>query len=258
MSLNPAIVPTFLLAAALFSAGWWAQGRWPRAALVAGLLLALPWLVACIFYLRFLGDPVWFYELRSHAWSELTFAGVGWLGGVLHARFHPENWQQRLLVPAATFVVLLAPLAKQLLNPIRLARLSDHCEGVVCLQTSPSTCGPASAAAILRGYGEQVTERDMAGAAYTSNSGTEAWYLARALRQRGFRAHFVSTQTELPHPAVAGVRMGGGHFIAVLSADDCQVTIMDPLSGTLTLAPDAMRQRYHFTGFFLVVEPAKH
>jgi predicted double-glycine peptidase len=254
MSLNPAIGPTFVLAALLFIAGRVAHRRIPRGALLAGLLLAVPWFVGCIFYLHVLGDPVWFYELRSLPWSELSFAGIGWLVGVLHERLGPENWQQHLLLPVVMLVLVMAPLAKQLLNPIRLTRLSGHCDGVVCLQTSPSTCGPASAATILRSLGEQATERDLAREAYTSNSGTEAWYLARALRQRGYKAYFVSTQTELPHPAIAGVRMGGGHFIAVLSADQQQVTVMDPLTGTLTLAPEQMRQRYHFTGFFLVVE----
>jgi hypothetical protein len=255
MSLNPAIVPTFLLAVVFFAAGWSAHRRWPVAALLAGILLSVPCLIACIFYLHLYDNAVWFYETRAIPWSELSFAGVGWLGGTLHARLRPESWQQRALVPMATLLVLMVPFAKQLLNPIRLARLSDRCNSIVCLQTSPSTCGPASAATILRAYGENATERELAHDAYSSNSGTEAWYLARALRKRGYSAHFVVSNSELPHPAIAGVRVGGGHFIAVLNANDHQITIVDPLSGKLALTPDEVRQRYRFTGFFLIVQP---
>jgi ABC-type bacteriocin/lantibiotic exporter with double-glycine peptidase domain len=137
-------------------------------------------------------------------------------------------------------------------NSSLLARRSA---GSVCLQSSYATCGPASAATLLRGLGHNVTEKELAVDSYTYSGGTEAWYLARAIRRRSAQAEFVLTDSAFPSPSIAGVRMGGGHFIAIESAASDKVTFVDPLTGESTLTPSELHARYRFTGFFLRVKP---
>jgi hypothetical protein len=98
-----------------------------------------------------------------------------------------------------------------------------------------------------------VTEKDIAVDSYTYAGGTEAWYLARAIRRRGVGAEFVLSGSTLPSPSIAGVRMGGGHFIAIERATSEAVTFVDPLEGESTVTPAELHARYRFTGFFLRV-----
>jgi len=63
--------------------------------------------------------------------------------------------------------------------------------GGVCLQTTYSTCGPASSASLLQAFGQDASEQQLARESFTSKGGTEIWYLARAFRRRGFRTNFV-------------------------------------------------------------------
>jgi ABC-type bacteriocin/lantibiotic exporter with double-glycine peptidase domain len=146
---------------------------------------------------------------------------------------------------------------KPLIDPLDLKVLRDRCDGAVCLQSSFSTCGPATAATILRGFGQNVTEKDLALESFTSRGGTEAWYLARALRKRGNATEFVFSDSALPYPAVAGVRLQGdtGHFIAILNEQNETYTVVDPLSGAISLNANDLRKKYHFTGFFMTIAP---
>lgn len=98
----------------------------------------------------------------------------------------------------------------------------------------------------------------MAKAAFSTHGGTEIWYLARALNKRGYSTEVVIQRGEKPLPAlpaIAGVVLpgGAGHFLAVLSEKDGQVTLADPLRGKVVVALPELRSTYRFTGFFLTV-----
>jgi hypothetical protein len=259
MNVNPALAPIAVLAISFFFAGAALERRYPRAALVFGAILAMPGLLAVLYYAHLFDRWPWFYEARSLPFSELTFSGLGFLGGTLYRWHGPETWKQRLAVPFVTAVILLVPFMKPLIDPLDVNTLKDRCNGTVCLQSSFATCGPASAATILRVFGQRVTERDLAVESFTYRGGTEVWYLARALRRRGNLAEFVFSDNTLPYPAVAGVRLrgGAGHFIAVLSATSQTVTVADPLSGEVTLALKDLQKMYQFTGFFLKIAPRR-
>lgn len=94
-------------------------------------------------------------------------------------------------------------------------------------------------------------------------TGTENWYLTRALRRRGLHAHYVIQspgQPTFPFPSIAGTeyrgRGGSGHFITILGQEEGRYLIGDPLVGRLLLTPEQLRQQYYMTGFFLVaVDP---
>jgi hypothetical protein len=257
MNANPATIPTFLLACGWFAAGEFCYKRWPRLSLVAGVLLALPCALAVFYYTHLLDQASWYFNLRTVPWIELTFSGIGFPGGALHRRTNAETRVGRLALPVIVGVMVLVPFLKPILDPLDLGALQDKCVGRVCLQSSGSTCGPASAATLLRGFGMGVTERDLAIESYTYPGGTEAWYLARAIRRRGADAEFVFSDSTLPSPSIAGVRMGGGHFIAIERATSDAVTYVDPLTGESTATPAELRARYRFTGFFLEVRPAR-
>jgi hypothetical protein len=213
--------------------------------------------MAIFYYTHILDHAVWYFELRTVPWIELTFSGIGFLGGAIHQWNNAETRVGRLAVPVVFGLIVLVPFMKPILHPLNLAALQDKCTGNVCLQSSGSTCGPASAATLLRGVGMNVTERDLAAESYTYPGGTEAWYLARAIRRRGAEAEFVFSDSTLPSPSIAGVRMGGGHFIAIEKVTPEAVTYVDPLKGESTATPAELRARYRFTGFFLQVRGAR-
>jgi hypothetical protein len=254
---NPAIVPTFLLACGWFAAGESCYKRWLRLSLAVGVLLAVPCALAVLYYSHLFDNAIWYYNLRTVPLIELTFSGIGFLSGVIHRWNDAETRVGRAAVPVVFAVILLIPFMKPILEPLDTAALQDKCTGSVCLQSSYATCGPASAATLLRGLGKSVTERELAVDSYTYAGGTEAWYLARAIRRRGAEAEFVFSDSTLPSPSIAGVRMGGGHFIAIERVTQEAVTFVDPLTGESTATPAELHARYQFTGFFLRVRPGR-
>jgi ABC-type bacteriocin/lantibiotic exporter with double-glycine peptidase domain len=156
--------------------------------------------------------------------------------------------------------LVLLPFVKPLLDPIDTDRLHDRCDGEVCLQSTFSTCGPSSAATLLKAFGQTTSEKQLAREALTSRGGTEIWYIARAFERRGFRARVLIQQPESlspPSPAIAGVILPGGvgHFIAILSETSGEVAIGDPMKGKLIVPKEDLRKYYNFTGFFLVIRP---
>lgn len=125
------------------------------------------------------------------------------------------------------------------------------------MQSTPSTCGPASAATLLRAFGQRASERELAEEALTYQGGTENWYLARALRHRGLNVNvrIVTPGDSFPAPSIAGVVLpgGAGHFVAILDQSPLTITIADPLKGKMIVEKRRADQYYRFTGFFLEV-----
>lgn len=127
------------------------------------------------------------------------------------------------------------------------------------MQSSPSTCGPCSAATLLRVFRIHTTERALARECFSYRGGTENWYVARALKRRGLETRYLVTSPQpaaFAFPAMAGVRLGGarggGHFISILGRQGARYIVGDPLVGRLVLTPSQLRPRYYFTGFFLI------
>ena len=223
------------------------------AALVFGVF-SIPSILFAIYYLHILPERAWFYTLRSWSGSELFTVFLGAAGGIL-ATLLPRFM---LVVPLGlTVTTSLVPYLKMAINPLKVDDLKERWEENACLQSTESTCGPASSASILRFLGHDASEHEAAIAAYSTASGTEAWYLARYFRSRGLTSKFDFHSTFSPAvslPAVVGVRLGGsGHFIAVLRISNGLVTFIDPLSGKQELDVDEFLKEYNFTGFHLSV-----
>lgn len=265
MRINYFFFPTLLIAFALFGFGRYLArlklAKGGNAALVLlAFLAAIPGLAFVFYYFHLFDNAEWFYNFRAMRMTELLAAGMGLSAGMLHEWSGPDTSSQKPIVPAVLFLLVFIPYLKPVLSPVDLSRLQSDCSGDVCLQSTESTCGPASAANILKKYGFSASERQLAYDSFTSTTGTENWYLARSLRQRGFDVRAVIhyyKEEPLPSPSVAGVTLkgGAGHFIAILSADHDDVTAVDPLVGMMSLPRARLLERYHFTGFYLIIRP---
>jgi len=267
MQANPLLIPTIVGAAAAFWAGLALerkiQDKIGRASLwIGAVIVSLPAILFVVYYAHVLDNVEWLYNLRTVPYIELTACGLGFIAGMVHGWWQPEGLTEKSVVPTALLVLIAIPFMKPLLDPLDETQLKERYDGDVCLQSTFSTCGPASAVTLLRSLGENATEKQFVRECFTSRGGTEVWYIARALRRRGFQTKVV-IQTpgtaEFPSPAIAGVvlRGGAGHFIALLGSDNDSVTLADPLKGKFVLSRSEVQQRYHFTGFFLILRPRK-
>ena len=215
-------------------------------------LAALPGASFALHYTHLFPEQAWYYQFRSLAGTELLVIFIGIAGGLFAT-----------ILPRASFILpvlgvtafSIAPFLKPFIGPIGADTLVDLWEDDVCLQSTPSTCGAASTATILKQLGVKTTESELAMEAHSYNGGTEAWYLARAARSRGFEVDFDFNSGFSPEdglPVVVGVRLDTvGHFIPVLGQDGDRFVIGDPLFGRERLSREELHKRYDFTGFHM-------
>ncbi|MDB6032252.1 MAG: peptidase bacteriocin processing [Verrucomicrobiales bacterium] len=260
------LFPTLLLGAVFWLIGlWWAKrtngsfAQWTGWVLVA--VLALPGFFYVAYYSGRLGEPIWLYNLRSIPGSELLASLAGLVAGWIQVKAAPHlklsATGRRILVPGLLFFGLALPYLKPVLRPLSASELRAVWEDGVCMQSSASTCGPASAATILRSLSKDVSEQELARESFSSGRGTENWYLARALRKRGLQVTFTRDGLETVQlPAIAGVKLlayGSGHFVAVLGREGDRYLIGDPLRGRFLSTRKELEEMYRFTGFFMLI-----
>lgn len=232
--------------------------RWrpPGWLLTVGLVLSIPSFLAAVHYLRVLPEMAWLYEMR--AWRGFEFLGIfaGLALGTLAARL-PRG--PGLLVFFAGAGGLMVPYMKPVLAPLDFAAMRDTWDGDRCVQTTVSTCGPASLCTVMRSLGVRAGEREVALACHSYRGGTEAWYLARYARSRGLKAHFIFKDLALAPPvtlpAIVGVGDGllrTGHFLPVLadSDDKAKLRVLDPLGRDEVVSREDL-SRFGTTSFHL-------
>lgn len=260
------VIPTLLGAFVLFWLGRTVGKKIAtrRAWLLAGTsaaALAVPGLLFVVYYAHLFDGALWFYRFRAFPLTELGACGLGFGAGLVQTRGlgGPAGlfgW------PAVLSLLVLIPFVKPILDPVSFDHQRRSKDEGVILQSTMSTCGPASAATILNLLGHPATERELAREAFTSSGGTENWYLARALRRRGLEVDFQIQPADTgayPSPAIAGVLLPGraGHFIAILEGSGDDLTFVDPIDGKHTMARWELRERYRFTGFFMAIRPGR-
>ncbi len=266
--MNPIFIPTLLLAIIIFIATWKVVRRQSATLVcVVGLLAAVPAVLFAVYYLKVLGEAKWFYTFRSWPFTELSAAGVGVVAGWLQFQREQNSWIKRtfsvFFIPGLMVLGVTVPYAKQILMPADLEAYSDTWSNGVCLQSSESSCGPASVATLLRASGQSVTEKQIAQESFTTKRGTENWYLLRTIQRHGADAHFFVTlagMENIQYPAIAGVILkgcgGAGHFIAILGEDNGKLIIGDPLVGRREIPRKMLSEIYAFTGFYIVIPNA--
>lgn len=133
----------------------------------------------------------------------------------------------------------------------------DVWTGEVCLQTTDSTCGPASLATCLRALGLSGKDGDLAIESQTNNDGTLIADLARAAREHGATASFHAhgKALDVPLPAIASVTLSSGadHFVALIDQGGHRC-IADPLNGIHRI--ENVRT-YEWSGMFLSLSRAR-
>jgi len=120
------------------------------------------------------------------------------------------------------------------------------------MQTTHSTCGPASLATILAYSGIPTSERDVASGSYTSAGSTEIWYIMRYARHHGMQARLRVEKdlASIPAPAILGTVSGKfGHFITLLEKVDGGFIIGDSMYGRKEFSQNEFKKRYGFNGF---------
>jgi hypothetical protein len=264
--MNPLFWPTLILGALCFWLGMQLYRRAPTTRGLAwgvSLLASVPGILFVVYYTKLLGEPLWLYRFRAIPGSELSAAGLGLLGGMIQgSRANSPRFKKLTSVfglPVLFAFLLIAPHLKPLLRPLRLPVSPNAATDGVCLQSTPSTCGPASAVTLAKLGGVELDEHQLARECFTSERGTENWYLARALQRHGLKTEFKELppdMKELPYPAVAGVVLshGTGHFIPILGKEGTNYIVGDPMQGREVKSLDELRAEYRFTGFFLIVK----
>lgn len=266
--MNLLFIPTLLCAIVLFFVGLNLARSVKSFWLVAiSVVAATPGILFAVFYTKVLGEAAWFYTFRSWPFTELSAAGLGLLAGWLQHRRalspRANKLVSRAFIPGLMVLCVSAPYLKQMFLRPDFSKYENRWADNVCLQSSESSCGPASAATLLRHFGRTATESEIAQESFTTRRGTENWYLRRALRKHGLDTQFSVVAPGVAHlqfPAIAGVRLNDagrtGHFITIFGLNGDNILIGDPLNGPEELTRDALEQRYMFTGFYLVAMDA--
>lgn len=221
-------------------------------------IFSIPSLLVAAYYLQLPLEHAWFYEMRSWSGSEFLILPVAVATGIF-GTFLPRPLFAGPL--SALLAIAVIPYLKPVLMPLTDHDFQAEWKGDTCIQSTSSTCGPASIATISRRLGGTISEKGAARAAHTYQNGTEAWYLARYLRKQGYEVYFDFRDTfspEVEFPAVVGVKLGRiGHFIPVLAAWEDEIVIADPLQGEERISRQEFHQRYGFTGFHMPVSRRK-
>jgi len=261
--MNPLFIPTILLVVILFFVGkrFARRSKSPWFPFI-GIITAIPAVAFATYYTKLFGEAGWFYWFRSLPFSELTAAGLGLFTGWLEVKREQnprlKNLSSGFFIPFLMVLCVSAPYLKQILLRPDWNKFENRWSENVCLQSSESSCGPASAATLLRYFGKEATELEIAREAFTTRRGTENWYLLRAIRRHGLAVNYAVVEPGADHvrfPAIAGVKLnhadGAGHFIAVLGKAGENLIVGDPLTGREELTRKELDDRYAFTGFYL-------
>lgn len=220
--------------------------------LVLFLLLALPGLLMVGYYFHVVKAGIWFIEFRTIHHIEVINALLGLGFGYW---FSGKN--SRWLGVVLLIVLLGIPYIKPIIRPLTIDK-ENGWSGEVCLQSTGATCGPASLATIFNVFGIHKQEYEIAKASYSSNSGTEIWYLLRYAKSNGlnYTCSIKKSIMEVHPPAIVGVYLGNiGHFITVLEIQPDSVIVGDPLDGRNEYPKEKFDQVYRMDGF--VVEFGK-
>lgn len=258
------LVPAIILAIGVFWTFRWCYLRCGVAGkitlVVLGLVATIPAVLFAGNYVLYVPYANWFYRLHVIPGAEIASGTVTALLGVVYAsaKLRPS----KLNAPALAVCTLLSsgllvtPFARQLLWPADYNALTDRWKDGVCIQTSRYTCVPACTATYLRLLGVRTTEAQLARMAGTTRTGTEYWYLARALRKMGYEParKDISSVRTAPVPSILGVVYGDtGHVVVLLGKDDMGATIAEPLRGRRHYSWSTMGRCYESDGTCITI-----
>jgi hypothetical protein len=235
-----------LLLLGLFCCGLWAGTlRWGGRIGMQLAALCLLGLTSVGMYVRSsaFSPPVqWLVDGRNETW---LFAGtVGVLSGFVASWMKSAVFRMLLLIACGMFVLRFAimPHFGAFLARDQMTKLTGVVRNEVCKQSSPITCGPAAAATALWHLGIPSSESELAVLSGTSVFGgtpedvlaqTLVKYFADAglMVEIGYHERFPNLKSG--EIALTAIKLGGftDHFLCILTANDHQIKIADPLGG---------------------------
>jgi predicted double-glycine peptidase len=232
-----------------------------RAGLIlTGILLATPAVMFASNYVLLIPCASWFCDWHALPGIESISGLIGALLGIMFAssKLRPGRLNTPILIACVMMALglLIAPFAKQLCYGVDYSTLEDKWKSGICLQTSSYTCVSACVATLIRMQGGHITEPELARSAGATVTGTEFWYLKRALRKRGYEPQFrnIRSAREAPIPSIVGVTVTGiNHVVVLLDKDAEGVTIGEPLRGRREYSWSVFRKCYRPDGTCITI-----
>lgn len=259
------LAPAIAVAIMCFALYRWAYLRskrtYVRAMLVAAsVVIMIPSLLFASNYVLWIPYAPWFYRFHALPDVEILSGLAMGLLGIMFAssKLRPAKLNVPILTvcAAGAAALVIAPFAKQIFYSLDYSKLEDKwCDGV-CLQTSGCTCVPACAATVIRMLGEKVTEKELAREAGTILTGTEYWYLERALNRRGYKPHLTHLKSirQAPIPSIVGVKIGEtGHVVVLFRKDKKGAEIGEPMRGRRYYTWEMIRDCYKPDGMCITI-----
>ncbi|MGE0486002.1 MAG: cysteine peptidase family C39 domain-containing protein [Gammaproteobacteria bacterium] len=212
--------------------------------------------------------PEWLYWLfPPHPVAEVLLANAFLLSGSLAAAYRDSGFRvvlQVLLMPLMVYYVLF-PAGWLAVHGDEIRRLHRRVVDGVTIQSFHAGCVPASLATVLRSYGLEYHEGELALALRTTPLGTDFSRIPRVVREfgvaRGLTASFVRTDVaglaELEHPALLFVYAGRiKHATAFLGMAGDDVVLGEPLRGRERIPRGEFVERTRWRGLAAVIHPA--
>jgi predicted double-glycine peptidase len=254
-----------VVAAGLAGVAGWRIARceprvWKRTALLATVLM-LAWPFMRLFpahVIRWLGaNLVIFIEVTGIVIPAVLLFTIA----ARNTRTEGQRRAVRLLIPvcALYFIrygvwMVRPPIAD--LGPTQL-------QGEVCRQSTTYTCVAASLVTLLKAYGYEAGETQMARLSYTEvDWGTSDSRAVLALQKRlageavdvCYEVMDYERLKSVPKPCIVPIRWNYfvSHMVPVLSADENGVRIGDPLAGVLHESAKDFYRMWHKRGIYLV------
>ncbi len=242
-------------------AGWHAAGRrTARRETLAALgfaLLAWPVLTGIV------PDRLYF-AYPSFALGQALFGTAFFLSGVL-ARRYADTPLRRILQGVLGVVTVYFVLADPLwfaLNARSLRALEGRISEGVTLQSEFYTCMPSALATVLRRWGIEASEGEVAHHMRTTFQGTSPNRVpvaARALGGRlGLDARVLDATLDelarIDRPALLIGKAGSvRHAIALIALDERSVVIGDPLRGLIRVRRAELSRQFEWNGLAIVI-----
>ncbi len=207
-------------------------------------------------YLYFLFPGVFFLEI--------VLACAFILTGVLAVHYRDTLFRlflQGILGLLMVFFILFPP-GYLALNSDYIKSLDYKVVDGVTIQSSYFGCVPSSIATVLRTYGLEYTEGDLAYALHTTVLGTEYSRIPRVVREygktQGLKARFIRTELaelrRINKPAILMVYSGRiRHATALLGFEGNEVILGEPLSGIKRISVNDFQERTRWTRLAVII-----
>jgi predicted double-glycine peptidase len=202
--------------------------------------------------------PLWLqYHYTALNWGGVLaiFAFIFSLASAISFRtHHREKW--KIVVSGVLFIVAVQIVQWKHTRPIA-QQLSEKlsADGVI-MQTSGVSCAAAAGANILRTFGIEKTEREIAELFRTTEAGSSAAQIIYGMREIGFLCHKVEISDRDPEklesPAMIFFddvpAMPEAHAVAFMGLNEGKAEIWDSLGGKRSLERHQLAKRWQGRG----------